>query len=118
MEGRTHEFAFALLAAVHVQLHGLDDGVVVGEVFVVSHAADSRIGACGASTDKSGQRRTSLKSDRPNSNERDGDLSPVTSLRAQLSSDSLLDNSSGGAQCRGGKSQPTHQSLSQKADSV
>jgi hypothetical protein len=58
VEGRAHEFAFALFASVNVHLHGLDDAIVVGEVFVVSHAADSRIGACGASTDKSGQRRT------------------------------------------------------------
>ena len=57
---RPHDFALASPAPVNVQLHGLDDGVVVGEVLVVSHAADSRIDEGGASTDKSGQRRTGI----------------------------------------------------------
>src|SRR5580704_1267202 len=38
MESRTHEFASALFASVNIHLHCIDDLVVVGEVFVVSHA--------------------------------------------------------------------------------
>ena len=38
MESRTHEFASALFASVNIHLHCVDDLVVVGEVFVVSHA--------------------------------------------------------------------------------
>jgi hypothetical protein len=68
MEGWTHELALALFASVNIQLHGLNDAVLVGKVFVVSHAADSRIGAREASTDKSGQRRTLALSDSLRSN--------------------------------------------------
>src|SRR6202041_3105450 len=38
VKGRAHQFALALFASVDVQLHGLDDSVVVGEVFSLSHA--------------------------------------------------------------------------------
>ena len=59
VEGRTHERAFALFASVNVELHGVDDCVVFGEIFAC-HAGDSRTHAGGASTAKLGQRRSQI----------------------------------------------------------
>src|SRR5437899_3363157 len=42
MEGRTHQLALALLASINVHLHGLEDSVVLGEIFALGHGRDDR----------------------------------------------------------------------------
>ena len=42
MEGGTHKAAFALFASVNIHLHGIDDLVIFGEVFALSHAETVR----------------------------------------------------------------------------
>ena len=58
MEGRTHQFAFALFASVNIHLHGLDDSVIFGEGIRSWSCGEVRIGECWASTAKRGQSRS------------------------------------------------------------
>ena len=45
MKGGTHQLAFALFAAVNVELYRFDDAVIFGEVFAFGHG--ETVGLCG-----------------------------------------------------------------------
>ena len=57
MECRAHELALALFAPVDVELHGVDDRVVLGGVIALAHERQTAAPSRGAATDKPGQRR-------------------------------------------------------------
>src|SRR5262249_49935945 len=68
VEGGTHQFAFALLAPIDIHLHGLDDLVVLREIFAF-HAETIALKLAGR------QRINAVKVGQPSDDQRNIDMS-------------------------------------------